>query len=104
MGSPVGGIIRKKITTKKNCPREHLILPNWPLFWVSRVQLNKYLLTQNVFLFAGDSFDNNISDLLSLNMPRGSLLGNTNPIGTCFNANTSFDSNSPVQVIVLLIF
>ncbi|XP_014280278.1 cytoplasmic polyadenylation element-binding protein isoform X1 [Halyomorpha halys] len=45
----------------------------------------------------GDSIDS-ISELLSLNMPRGSLLGNTNPLGTTtFNVTPSIEANSSYQ-------
>lgn len=49
-------------------------------------------------MLLGDSIDS-ISELLSLNMPRGSLLGNTNPLGTTtFNVTPSIEANSSYQV------
>ncbi|KAK9512661.1 hypothetical protein O3M35_001036 [Rhynocoris fuscipes] len=46
---------------------------------------------------AGDSLDS-ISDLLCLNMPRGTLLGNSNPLAPPpYNINHSVESNSPYQ-------
>ncbi|XP_073980645.1 polyadenylation element binding protein orb isoform X2 [Rhodnius prolixus] len=44
----------------------------------------------------GDSLDS-ISDLLCLNMPRGTLLGNANPLAPPYNINHSLESNSPYQ-------
>ncbi|XP_014252518.1 cytoplasmic polyadenylation element-binding protein 1 isoform X2 [Cimex lectularius] len=44
----------------------------------------------------GDSVDS-ISELFSLNMPRGTLLGNSNPLAPHYGINQSIDSNSSYQ-------